>query len=582
MQKSLLMAVAAILLFGCTPTPPPIPGKVAVDQGPNWNLATRASYYSQDQGSVIMPVIWMKALKQPNGDTFLANNLTRYGYLSNDQNPTSILPVGFTSAGPIGGEVVGMTCSACHTRQLEVAGSSYRIDGAPAIADFQTFLADLDKAVDTVITNPKAFQDFAGAVLSQPATPADQAKLMADLQAWYLRYNTLISRSLPPIPWGPSRLDAVAMIFNRLTGLDLGPAPSYLIADNVQVADSPVRYPFLWNAPIQDMTQWPGFADNGDDLLALARNLGEVYGVFGVFHPRPDNSVPFLHVDYITGNSANFDGLGKLEDLVKKIGPPKFQWPIDDKLATQGEAIFARSTAQGGCVECHGIRPGIARPFSDQTWATPILDVGTDSREHSLLLRTAQSGVLSGASIPIITPPLKPTDTAFNILRLAVVGSILQAPFADDLQALANAQAKRPKSRTATSTGLAASMLAASPEIGQLQGAFRAPPSTEYKYEARVMQGIWAVAPYLHNGSVPTLADLLKPAAERPASFMVGPAYDPVAVGLAKTQTKFNYTLTTTDCSDRNSGNSRCGHEYGTTTLTPAEKLALLEYLKKL
>jgi hypothetical protein len=62
----------------------------------------------------------------------------------------------------------------------------------------------------------------------------------------------------------------------------------------------------------------------------------------------------------------------------------------------------------------------------------------------------------------------------------------------------------------------------------------------------------------------------------------VGPAYDPVAVGLDTAQTKFDYTLNTTDCTARNSGNSRCGHEFGTTTLTPEEKRALLEYLKQL
>jgi hypothetical protein len=100
-------------------------------------------------------------------------------------------------------------------------------------------------------------------------------------------------------------------------------------------------------------------------------------------------------------------------------------------------------------------------------------------------------------------------------------------------------------------------------------------------YESRVLEGIWATAPYLHNGSVPTLADLLKPATERPATFKIGPAYDPVNLGLAIDQTMFNYTMQTTDCSDRNSGNSRCGHEFGT-QLSPAEKRALLEYLKVL
>ena len=101
-------------------------------------------------------------------------------------------------------------------------------------------------------------------------------------------------------------------------------------------------------------------------------------------------------------------------------------------------------------------------------------------------------------------------------------------------------------------------------------------------YESRVMQGIWAAAPYLHNGSVPTLWDLLQPAAQRPTSFKIGPNYDPTGkVGLAAEQTKFNYTLVTTGCANLNSGNSNCGHEFGT-HLTDAQKKALLEYLKTL
>ncbi|MEO5654365.1 MAG: hypothetical protein ABIR00_00040, partial [Nitrosospira sp.] len=122
------------------------------------------------------------------------------------------------------------------------------------------------------------------------------------------------------------------------------------------------------------------------------------------------------------------------------------------------------------------------------------------------------------------------------------------------------------------------------PETESLRDAFIAPVTAatpSYAYESRVLEGIWAAAPYLHNGSVPTLAELLKPAAERVSSFKIGPAYDTVNVGLAIEQTKFDYTLETTDCSDRNSGNSRCGHEFGT-MLSADEKKALLEYLKTL
>jgi hypothetical protein len=83
------------------------------------------------------------------------------------------------------------------------------------------------------------------------------------------------------------------------------------------------------------------------------------------------------------------------------------------------------------------------------------------------------------------------------------------------------------------------------------------------------------------RGAVPTLAELLTPDAQRVSQFMVGPAYDINTVGLAAQQTKFNYTLKTTDCADRNSGNSRCGHNYGT-GFSAEDKKALLEYLKSL
>jgi hypothetical protein len=107
------------------------------------------------------------------------------------------------------------------------------------------------------------------------------------------------------------------------------------------------------------------------------------------------------------------------------------------------------------------------------------------------------------------------------------------------------------------------------------------PDAHPFKYEARVLQGVWAAAPLLHNGSVPTLADLLTPPAKRAASFKVGPAYDIENVGLAKDQSAFDYTYQTTGCDRRDSGDSHCGHEFGT-ALSAEEKRALLEYLKQL
>jgi len=584
------MPFAAALLAGSIVTAaaqtPPV---VFLDQGLGWDSVKRLDYYSRDQGSRIMPLDWLEALKLPNGQPFLADGLARYGYLPNPDNASG-LPVGFVASGPTGAQNVGMTCSACHTRQITVAGTSYRIDGGPAIVDFQSFLSDLDTAVGSVVASDAAFAPFAAAVLhSASPAPADVAALRGAVDGWYLRYHTLILRALPKEqPWGPARLDAIGMIFNRLTGLDIGPPPSFLIPDNIKLADAPARYPFLWNASRQDLTQWPGFADNGNDILGLSRNLGEVFGVFAVFQPTNDGVL----VNYLNDNSANFDGLSALEDLIKKIGPPRWPWQINSDLADEGRTIFQRPTAQGGCADCHAIKLGKVRGL-EPTWATPVQNVGTDTREWGVLDWSVDTGVLKGAFIPLVTDPLLENDKAFKVLATSVIGSIAERVLTGGGILLDAAQAVG-EVKGATPHLLKGRL---PPQLRALEGAFRPPgnlpgfkplgvpnapsPPTRGSYESRVMQGIWAAAPYLHDGSVPTLAELLKPANERVKSFKIGSNYDIENIGLAVEQTQFGFTLETTDCSDLNSGRSRCGHEFGT-QLKPEEKKALLEYLKTL
>ncbi|HEX6375239.1 MAG TPA: di-heme-cytochrome C peroxidase [Allosphingosinicella sp.] len=564
---------------------------VYLDQGSDWTDAARRDFYSRDQGSQMMPLAWLLALRRPDGQPFMADALARYGYLPNPDGENG-LPIGFTSSGPAGSEMAGMTCSACHTRQIVVGDREYRVDGGPALVDFQALFVDMVDAVGRVLVDDASFQAFANLVLG-PDAPADQRRELRDnVGLWYQREHAMVRCGVPAAapggpsvacaprgpgtppasPWGLGRLDAVSMILNRVTGLDIGPPPSYLIVGNIRLADAPVRYPFLWNAPVQDFTQWPGFASNGSDILGLARNLGEVYGVFGTYRPRKEwwhlAGINFLH-----DNSADFEGLTELEDLVRLIGPPKWRWGTDPALVRRGAEIFNRSNDQGGCVACHGERPGKTRfPFR-KTWATPILDVGTDSREHAILTRDAASGVLQGASIPVIMPPLKKTEPAFNLLKLSVAGSIIQqyTTFAGLRQ-----QAARTRTVRVTRT--------LPPAQAELTEAFnpRAPdPGGPYPYESRVLYGIWATAPYLHNGSVQSLAELLKPASQRAVSFPVGRYYDTDAVGLAADQRGSPYMRVTTGCDQRDSGNSRCGHEFGT-ALTASEKKALLEYLKTL
>jgi mono/diheme cytochrome c family protein len=98
-------------------------------------------------------------------------------------------------------------------------------------------------------------------------------------------------------------------------------------------------------------------------------------------------------------------------------------------------------------------------------------------------------------------------------------------------------------------------------------------------YRSDYLEGIWLRGPYLHNGSVPTLRDLLKPVTERPAKFYRGAnVLDVANVGFkSDAATKGNNFLYDTSLP----GYANTGHEYGI-GLPDADKAALLEYLKTL
>ena len=109
-----------------------------------------------------------------------------------------------------------------------------------------------------------------------------------------------------------------------------------------------------------------------------------------------------------------------------------------------------------------------------------------------------------------------------------------------------------------------------------------------YGYANSPLDGIWLRAPYLHNGSVPTLRDLLEPASARPKDFYRGyDVFDAKRVGFVSTVAeengrRFFHYLTSYPDGRPMPGNGNFGHEgkeYGT-ELSPDEKDAIVEYLK--
>ena len=560
--------------------PPPAGAALTLDQG--WTDLDRGAFYSTGQGSQLIRAAWFNALRRPDADApFAADGLARYGYLPSGSG----LPIGFV-VDPLHGDL-GLTCAACHTGAVRYNGQTWRIDGGRANADFQRFLTDLAQSARNALA-PDRFDAFAAAVIGPQTTPDAKASLRSEFAAWTDSFSGYTANSLPAQPWGAGRLDAFGMIFNRLTAYDLA------IPANYHRADAPVRYPFVWNAVAQDRTQWDGAAPNGNYVKGLARNTGEVFGVFGALTPKRAGNLVYYE------NSVDFRNLQTLEEKVAALKPPP--WPravfgLNAALIPQGALLFASN-----CASCHGQR---ASTTVRNAWATPVCRVGTDPMMYGNALLSADSGSLAG-TLPVGPGGfLKATDAKVSILANAVVGSLvddigfgtgltnaINRDIADQRVAKAAgspgkdwvappecaAAATPPPSAApanpASATGAQATVTRETAGLYVMPAVSDAAPGAAY--EARVLGGIWAAAPYLHNGSVPTLWQLLTPARSRPRSFAVGlTEFDPVDVGVAGTPAApgdFDASLP---------GNSNAGHEYGTTLPEP-DRRALLEYLKTL
>ena len=100
-------------------------------------------------------------------------------------------------------------------------------------------------------------------------------------------------------------------------------------------------------------------------------------------------------------------------------------------------------------------------------------------------------------------------------------------------------------------------------------------------YPAKPLAGVWATAPYLNNGSVANMWDLLTPPANRPKQFMLGSReYDVQKLGYVTiADAKSPAPAWEYDASQ--TGNANTGHVYGT-NLSDDDKWALIEFLKAL
>ena len=227
------------------------------------------------------------------------------------------------------------------------------------------------------------------------------------------------------------------------------------------------------------------------------------------------------------------EAIGRIEKWLLDKKPSEFRdhFPIDQRSETKGRLIY-----ETYCLKCHGTN---GRDFTGERvgHVTPIDKIGTDPyrfNNYTKELALVQSMLYAGEKKP---DPLKPTAKTSTCKKT------------DPAEAEENSYRFKHFHKT---------------------------PG----YANMPLDGIWLRAPYLHNGSVPTLWHLLQPADERPKVIYRGnDLYDPKYVGFVWDREEepngFRYFRFDTEIP----GNTNVGHEYGT-HLSNEEKWALVEYLK--
>jgi hypothetical protein len=112
------------------------------------------------------------------------------------------------------------------------------------------------------------------------------------------------------------------------------------------------------------------------------------------------------------------------------------------------------------------------------------------------------------------------------------------------------------------------------------------PPTPDRVYKAAPRDGVWATAPFMHNGSVPNLYEMLIPAKERTKKFYVGREFDPVKVGVDTSGKSGRFMLDTALVGNSNAGHSfeqgPRGNGVSGPLLTDEQRWALVEYLKSI
>ncbi len=634
----------SVLLEALKPPRLPAPNLTPIaawDAQQNWSEDTAETFHYLSQGSrtLNMPASWFLALEAPSDGVLsfllLSNErfaspayLSRFGFVpqaSSDQNPHG-LPIGFATTpyqNVIGIDnaqtAIGFTCSACHTGQLIHDNKRYLVQGGPAHVDLGQLTLGIEAALGQTALSSNLpilngrFLRFAESVLGAEYTDHSISVLKADIASVIDQLKAQPSGI--DVVEGFSRLDALNRIGNQVFALDPGRFENYV---NIS---APVNFPHIWTSSWFDWVQY-----DGSIMQPLIRNAGEALGTAAHINytapadqGRFANALPMKNLHWIETSLAGPTAPFPARSFSGLHAP---QWPdefgaIDAELADKGALLYDQH-----CKACHlpaltkAVERGDAPDSEFWTHFSPVVwmrageqqqtsesllnvqivhqdYVGTDPGQGDVLARrtinTAASDISNkpalGIQVDVCVSQASLQNPKNASLEMAPVSDhpFLAYPYALGAvvqlgidQWFDNARAT-PEDRLAIASDRPNCLQAG-------QG-----------YKARPLNGVWATAPFLHNGAVPTLAHLLGDPKDRPQAFLLGdPTFDTEAVGLKLLpvpDTRYTYTddgLFVLRTSVQ--GNSNKGHEFrdepGPGRIGPAlseqEVDALLEFLKSL
>lgn len=473
------------------------------------------------------------AVVTPADRTRLLDHLDLFGFIKVPASPTGnrlgYIGLSVNKRDGTGVEMLGVNCAACHVAQISHEGHNIRIDGAPNMLDIFGFVRALSESFKISNVNPLILAKEGMTVWAKEIS----------LNGWSVYQNQVSRNKVLQQATDTAPLNGRADAFGTARAMFFG---------DFRPLTSPASYPHLWGL---EKTAWYHWNTNTNSVIE--RNIGEALGLGAGFDPETCKT------------TVKFDALERLEKLAGKLTAPTWPpelGPIDMEAATRGEKTYLKE-----CADCHdGYKTAWQGSRELNNYNTySINEVGTDENEalnfeHSVQVNKDLCNGNQGAM------EWRDFAEAHEIL----LGGVR---FDSSVDAVST-----PGFRLNSDRGKPRWKISVFCEKEGSPGV-KLDPRDCPVYPAKPLVGIWATAPYLHNGSVPSILDLLTPPSARLTTFRVGQReYDPQRLGYSQ-DTK--HTALSQLFETKRKGNSNSGHDYGT-QLKEREKLDLIEFLKSL